>query len=299
MLLDVTDTSPAPRSQPVASYAGEADPADRENLAGRPVAETSPSLKSRDAEVEPTLYNFVEGGPAEVLKADRTGGILWVAATPIGNLGDLTERVKAALAAADVVACEDTRHTGHLLQRLGIRVPLISYHEHNEKERAAELADRVAAGQNVVLVSDAGTPAISDPGFRLVRECRRRGLTVSPLPGPCALAAVLSASGLPTDQFFFTGFLKPKSAARLRFLEAHRESPFTVALYESTHRIEKLAAEMLSTLGPDRVAVFAREVTKQFESFHVGPLGAVVPQLLAHSTKGEFTVLIAPADFHL
>ncbi|MGF1453419.1 MAG: 16S rRNA (cytidine(1402)-2'-O)-methyltransferase [Opitutales bacterium] len=227
------------------------------------------------------------------------GGGLWVAATPIGNLGDVSERLRTTLDTVDVIACEDTRHTAKLLNHLGLNRLLEAYHDHNETAKAQTLADRIEAGERVALVSDAGTPAISDPGFRLVRECRKRGLPVTPIPGPCALTAVLSASGLPTDQFFFRGFLKPKSAARLAFFEAHREAEFTLALYESTHRIEKMAAEMLQIFGPERVVCFAREITKQFETILTGPLVSVVPQIQGRGAKGEFTVLIAPARFSL
>ena len=146
-------------------------------------------------------------------------GTLYVVATPIGNLADLTERARAILGAVDLVACEDTRTTGGLLTRFGLHRPLVSYHDHNETEAAEFIAAKIAAGQSVALVSDAGTPAISDPGFRLVRACRRRGLPVIPIPGACAVAAVLSASGLPTNGFLFAGFLIAKTSARTAFLE--------------------------------------------------------------------------------
>src|SRR6185369_3153266 len=155
------------------------------------------------------------------------------------------------------------------------------------------------AGKSLAVVSDAGTPGLSDPGFRLVRACRRRGLPVVPVPGPSALTAVLSASGLPTNAFFFAGFLPPKSAARLAFLEKHRDFPHMLALYESCHRIEKFADEIVATLGPARVVCLAREVTKLHETFLVGPAADVRARLAAGSRKGEFTVLIAPADFVL
>ena len=146
-------------------------------------------------------------------------GHLYVVATPIGNLADLTERARAILGAVDLIACEDTRTTGFMLTRLGLRKELTSYHEHNETEAAEKLADLLAAGRSIALVSDAGTPALSDPGFRLVRACRRRGLPVVLVPGPSALTAVLSASGLPTNGFLYVGFLPPKSAARITFFE--------------------------------------------------------------------------------
>jgi len=226
-------------------------------------------------------------------------GTLYVVATPIGNLADLTERARAILGAVDLVACEDTRTTGGLLTRLGLHRELTAYHEHNEIEAAVRLAALVAAGKSVALVSDAGTPTLSDPGFRVVRACRQRGLPVVPVPGPSALTAVLSASGLPTNGFLFVGFLPPKSAARLTFLEKYREFPYTLALYESCHRIDKFAAEIVEQLGPARVVCLAREVTKLHETFLVGPAADVQRRLVTGSLKGEFVVLIAPADFEL
>ncbi len=226
-------------------------------------------------------------------------GTLYVVATPIGNLADLTERARAILGAVDLVACEDTRTTGGLLTRFGLHRELTAYHEHNELEAATRLADLVAAGKSVALVSDAGTPTLSDPGFRLVRACRQRGLPVVPVPGPSALTAVLSASGLPTNGFLFVGFLPPKSAARLAFLEQHRDFRYTLALYESCHRIEKFTTEIVEKLGPARVVCLAREVTKLHETFLVGPAAEVQARLVAGSQKGEFVVLIAPGDFKL
>lgn len=226
-------------------------------------------------------------------------GTLYVVATPIGNLADLTERARAILSAVDLVACEDTRTTGGLLTRMGVRRDLISYHDHNETEAAEHLAAQMASGKSVALVSDAGTPAISDPGFRLVRACRRRGLPVIPVPGSCAVAAVLSASGLPTNGFLFAGFLIAKTSARIAFLEKYRDFEFTLALYESCHRIDKFAEEIVATLGSERIICIAREVTKLHETWHVGRAADVRDRLLQGSLKGEFVVLIAPGDFVL
>ncbi|MBS0631094.1 MAG: 16S rRNA (cytidine(1402)-2'-O)-methyltransferase [Verrucomicrobia bacterium] len=226
-------------------------------------------------------------------------GHLYVVATPIGNLADLTERARAILGAVDLVACEDTRTTGGLLTRLGLRRDLIAYHDHNETEVAEHLAAQLAAGKSVALVSDAGTPAISDPGFRLVRACRRRNLPIVPVPGACALAAVVSASGLPTNGFLFAGFLIAKTSARTAFLEKYRDFEYTLALYESCHRIDKFAEEIVATLGPDRIICIAREVTKLHETWYVGRAADVRDRLLKGSLKGEFVVLIAPADFVL
>lgn len=226
-------------------------------------------------------------------------GHLYVVATPIGNLADLTERARSILGAVDLVACEDTRTTGSMLTRLGLRRELVAYHDHNETEIAEKLADHIAAGKSVAIVSDAGTPAISDPGFRIVRACRRRNLPVVPVPGACAVAAVLSASGLPTNGFLFAGFLIAKTSARVAFLEKYRDFEFTLALYESCHRIDKFAEEIVTTLGVDRVVCIAKEVTKLHETFYVGRAADVRDRLMKGSLKGEFVVLIAPADFVL
>jgi 16S rRNA (cytidine1402-2'-O)-methyltransferase len=226
-------------------------------------------------------------------------GHLYVVATPIGNLADLTERARAILGAVDLVACEDTRTTGSMLTRLGLHRDLVAYHDHNEIEVAEKLADQIAAGKSVAIVSDAGTPAISDPGFRIVRACRRRNLPVVPVPGACAVAAVLSASGLPTNGFLFAGFLISKTSARCAFLEKYRDFEFTLALYESCHRIDKFADEIVDKLGPDRVICIAKEVTKLHETFHVGRAAEVRDRLMKGSLKGEFVVLVAPADFVL
>lgn len=226
-------------------------------------------------------------------------GHLYVVATPIGNLADLTERARAILGAVDLIACEDTRTTGAMLTRFGLRRTLVAYHEHNETEMADKLAAELAAGKSVAVVSDAGTPALSDPGFRLVRACRRRGLPVVPVPGPSALTAVLSASGLPTNGFLYVGFLPAKSAARIGFFEKYRGFDYTLALFESCHRIDKAVDEIVATLGPTRVICVAKEVTKLHETFLVGPAGDVQARLAKTSLKGEFVLLIAPADFAL
>ncbi len=226
-------------------------------------------------------------------------GHLYVVATPIGNLADLTERARAILGAVDLIACEDTRTTGAMLARFGLSRELTAYHDHNETEAADRLAEQISRGKSIAVVSDAGTPGLSDPGFRLVRACRRRGLPVVPVPGPSALVAVLSAAGLPTNGFLFVGFLPPKSAARLAFLEKHRDFDYTLALYESCHRIEKFAAEIVSALGPDRVICIAKEVTKVHETFLIGLSADVQARLGKLSLKGEFVVLIAPRDFTL
>jgi 16S rRNA (cytidine1402-2'-O)-methyltransferase len=226
-------------------------------------------------------------------------GHLYVVATPIGNLADLTDRARAILAGVDLIASEDTRTTGAMLTRLGIHKELVAYHEHNETEAAVRLADQMAAGKSIAVVSDAGTPGLSDPGFRVVRECRRRGLPVVPVPGACASIAVLSASGLPTNGFLYVGFLPPKSAARIAFFEKHRDFDYTLVLYESCHRIDKAVDEIVATLGPARVICVAKEVTKLHETFFVGPAAEVQTRLAKASLKGEFVLLVAPMDFVL
>ena len=224
-------------------------------------------------------------------------GHLYVVATPIGNLADLTERARAILGSVDLVACEDTRTTGAMLVRYGLHRELTAYHDHNEAEAADRLAEQISRGKSMAVVSDAGTPGLSDPGFRLVRACRRRGLPVVPVPGASAVTAVLSAAGLPTNGFLFVGFLPPKSAARIAFLQKHRDYDYTLALYESCHRIAKFTAEIVTVLGSDRVICIAKEVTKLHETFLVGLAGDVQARLAKLSLKGEFVVLIAPKDF--
>jgi len=226
-------------------------------------------------------------------------GHCYVVATPIGNLADLSDRARAILGSTSVIASEDTRTTGTMLQRIGLHRPLVAYHEHNETEAAEQLVARLAAGESVAIVSDAGTPALSDPGFRLVRACRRRNLPVIPVPGACAAIAVLSASGLPSNAFFFAGFLPAKTAARRVFLEKHRDADHTLCLYESTHRIEAFVDEIVEVLGEARVVCLAKEVTKLHETFLVGPAGEVRQRFGPMSKKGEYVVLIAPAEFVL
>lgn len=226
-------------------------------------------------------------------------GTLYIVATPIGNLADLSARALSTLRDATLIACEDTRTSLHLLRHHGIEKTLVAYHEHNEQQLAPALADRVAAGETIALISDAGTPTLSDPGFRVVRECRRRGLSVIPIPGANAVIAALSVSGLPTHAFRFAGFLAPKSAARVRFLETIRDAVDTTVLYESCHRVAKLAAEIHATLGPARVVCFARELTKLHETILTGTMADVLPRLSGNNLRGEFVVLVAPAGFVL
>ena len=226
-------------------------------------------------------------------------GCLHLVATPIGNLSDLSPRVKDSLGAADLIACEDTRVTQKLLTHLEIKRPTLSYREENEKALAPELAERITQGETIALVSDAGFPGISDPGFRLVRECRAKSLTVTPVPGPNAAITALAASGLPTDRFLFAGFLPPKSSARRKFFEANQDATHTLVLYESRHRILKFLDDLLDTLGADRCICVAREITKLHETFHTGPAADVRERVRASSSKGEFVVMIAKQGYLL
>jgi 16S rRNA (cytidine1402-2'-O)-methyltransferase len=226
-------------------------------------------------------------------------GHLYVVATPIGNLADLSDRARAILGAVDLVACEDTRTTGAMLTRFGLHRELVAYHDHNETEVAEKLTELIAQGKSVAVVSDAGTPGLSDPGFRIVRACRRRNLPVIPVPGANALIAVLSAAGLPTNGFLFAGFLQPKTSARTAFLEKYRDFDYTLAVYESCHRIDKFASEIVEVLGVERVVCIAKEVTKLHETFLIGTAAEVQARLMKGSLKGEFVVLIAPKDFAL
>jgi len=226
-------------------------------------------------------------------------GTLYVVATPIGHLGDLSPRAAHFLCTCDLVACEDTRVTRTLLAHAGSTRPVISYHDHREEAQSTQLVEKLRAGQSIALVSDAGTPNISDPGFRVVRACRRAGLPVVPVPGPSALLAALCASGLPTNGFLFAGFLPPKSSARKNFLTKYQDFEYTLALYESCHRIDKLADDIVEVLGPARPVALAREVTKKFETFLIGPAAEVRAKLSGDNLRGEFTVLIAPKDFEL
>ena len=226
-------------------------------------------------------------------------GTLLLVATPIGNLEDLSERAKSSLEKADVIACEDTRVTGKLLQHLNLQKPTLSYREENEKTLAPQLAARIAEGETIALVSDAGHPAISDPGFRLVRECRAKGIKVEPIPGPMAGISALAASGLPTDGFLFVGFLPPKKSARQKFFSENKELPYTLILYESRHRILKALEDLIQTLGEDRTICVAREITKLHETFNVGPAGKVMDAVSRQSQKGEFVILIAKEGYTL
>ena len=221
-------------------------------------------------------------------------GKLFVVATPIGNLDDLTPRAREVLATADVIAAEDTRHTRGLLSRIGVEARLIAYHEHNERERVVELLERLAGGAAVALVSDAGTPLISDPGWRLVHAAREQGIDVIPVPGPSAAIAALCAAGLPTDRFVFEGFLPRGDGARAARLRELRSERRTLVLYEAVHRLTETLAALVEHFGADREAVLARELTKIHEQVRSGTLGELAASLGADvPLLGEFVVVVA------
>ncbi len=226
----------------------------------------------------------------------ETGGALFVVATPIGNLDDITLRAVKCLKEVDLIACEDTRRTAKLLNVLGIRKPVISCFEHNERERVDEILSRVERGDKVALVSDAGTPTISDPGFVLVRAARERGLAVVPIPGPSAIIAALSVSGLPTDEFLFAGFLPRTGPARRSRLGALKSLSSTLVFYESPHRVKDSMADLISVLG-DRQAFLGREVTKVHEELKRDSLSGLARDLSARpEVLGEIVLVVAGAD---
>jgi 16S rRNA (cytidine1402-2'-O)-methyltransferase len=218
-------------------------------------------------------------------------GILYVVATPIGNLEDITLRALRVLREVDLIAAEDTRHTQILLTHHGIHSKLTSYHEHNERAKAQELVARLEQGANIALVSDAGTPAISDPGFRLVVAAIRAEVRIIPIPGASALTAVLSASGLPTDRFVFEGFLPAKKQERRARLQALHGESRTLIFYETPHRLKDALNDILEILG-DRQLVVAREISKIYEQFQRGRASELIRELADHETRGEITLIV-------
>lgn len=224
-------------------------------------------------------------------------GSLAIVATPIGNLGDITERAVATLAQADLVAAEDTRHSGRLLQHLGLSKPLFALHDHNERAQVDRLLDRVEQGLHVALVSDAGTPLISDPGYVVVRRAHERNLHVLPIPGACAAIAALSVSGLPTDRFVFEGFLPAKNAGRRERLEILAAETRTLVFYESPHRLLVTLAAMVEIFGAERPVTLARELTKTFETLYSSTLGALseAAQIDDNISRGEMVVVVGGA----
>ena len=231
--------------------------------------------------------------PAE--RRQNSAGCLYLVGTPIGNLEDITLRALRILKEADQIACEDTRHTQKLLAHYDIRKPLVSYHEHNEMKRAAELAAAMEHGAKIALVSDAGMPLVSDPGHRLVGLCLQNQIPVVPIPGPSALLASLSGSGMPTEEFLFLGFLPARSGERRRAFERLRIEERTIILYEAPHRIAGSIADALDILG-DRPACLAREVTKIHEEFLRGKLSEILASLKERPVRGEITLILCPPN---
>lgn len=223
-----------------------------------------------------------------------TFGTLYVVATPIGNLDDISARALRVLREVALIAAEDTRHSQRLLQHFGIGTPLAACHEHNERDQGGRFICRLQAGEDVALISDAGTPLISDPGFHLVRSARAAGIPVVPVPGACALIAALSAAGLPSDRFIFEGFLPAKATGRRQRLEALREEPRTLLFYEAPHRLLESVEDMLAVFGPERPALLARELTKTFETLKGLPLAELRDFIAADNNqqRGECVLLV-------
>jgi 16S rRNA (cytidine1402-2'-O)-methyltransferase len=223
--------------------------------------------------------------------------VLYVVATPIGNLSDISARAREILAAASAVAAEDTRHSGRLLRELGLERPLVSLHEHNERARVGELVARLQRGESIALVSDAGTPLVSDPGYLLVSAAVEAGVTVTPVPGPSAVIAALSAAGLPCDRFSFEGFLPARAAARRKRLAELAPEPRTLVLFEAPHRIAECLEDLAAACGSERRACVARELTKRFETFYRGGLGelAARARVDADLARGEAVIVVAGA----
>lgn len=224
-------------------------------------------------------------------------GTCYIVATPIGNLADITRRAIDILAAVDCIAAEDTRHARKLLTLLGLTRPLLSLHEHNEQERSAQLCERLRQGQSVALITDAGTPLISDPGYRLVSALRQAQIPLVPIPGACAAIAALCVSGLPTDRFYFEGFLPAKALARQQRLQVLSTIPTTLVFYESIHRILPCLTQMAEIFGSDRPALLCRELTKRYETYYGETLGAILYQVQSSATalKGELVLVVGGA----
>ena len=221
-------------------------------------------------------------------------GTLYVVATPIGNLGDLTVRAAQVLASVDLIAAEDTRHTRILLQHIGVSKPLLSLHQHNERTRSRQIIESLLRGEDIALVSDAGTPLISDPGYLLVRDCLVTGLEVLTVPGPSAVIAALAVSGLPTDRFIFEGFLPPRSTARRRMLQDLAKEPRTLVFFESPKRLRSVLSDMIRVLGGVRRASVLRELTKRFEETVLATLDEIQEHFKNHDhlVRGEFVIIV-------
>lgn len=230
--------------------------------------------------------------------SDKKTGTLYIVATPIGNLGDMTARAVEVLKSVDKIAAEDTRHSALLLKHFAISKPSISLHDFNEQDRMQQMLAALKAGESIALISDAGTPLISDPGFHLVREAKKEGIQVSPIPGSCALIAALCASGLPTDKFIFEGFPPPKQEARKQYLQTLLREPRTIVFYEAPHRLMDMLQSLLEVFGGARKAVVAREISKIYESIMAGDLQMLNDYYAAHADecRGEIVVMLAGAE---
>jgi len=221
-------------------------------------------------------------------------GVLYIVATPIGNRSDITQRAIDILSEVDLIAAEDTRHSRHLLQNFNIKTKLWAYHDHNELQQTPILIEKLQSGSNIALISDAGTPLLSDPGYRLVKAAHEANIKVSPLPGPCAAIAALSVSGLPTDSFYFAGFPPARSSARVHFYEQLCHETCSLIFYESSHRIEKSLVDMNDVFGAERQALLAREITKTFETIRKASLSELLQWVSEdeNQRKGEFVVIV-------
>ncbi len=224
-------------------------------------------------------------------------GTLFVVATPIGNLADMVPRAVETLQTVALIAAEDTRHSARLLQHFAIGTPCVAYHDHSDEERTSQLLQRLLQGDDIALISDAGTPLVSDPGYRLVRHARQAGIRVVPVPGACALVAALSASGLPSDRFAFEGFLPAKPVARRAALESLAQENRTLIFYEAPHRILETVSDMVDVFGPERELVMARELTKTFETIYSAPAAALRDWIAGDSNqqRGEIVLLVQGA----
>ena len=225
-------------------------------------------------------------------------GELYLVATPIGDMTDIAPRALGILSTVDIVAVEDKRRSSRLFSHFGIKTPMISYHDHSEEKQVKKIIDELLCGKSVALISDAGTPLISDPGYKLVNAAKDKSIKVSPVPGPCALIAAISASGLPSDRFIFEGFLPPKSIARIKKIQNISADFRTIIFYEAPHRILDAVIDMIKVIGPSRKIVLARELTKTYETFISGTLGSVL-EIIAKDLdqqKGEIVIVLSGAD---
>ncbi|MDR0742550.1 MAG: 16S rRNA (cytidine(1402)-2'-O)-methyltransferase [Puniceicoccales bacterium] len=222
---------------------------------------------------------------------------LVIVPTPIGNLGDISARAIEALARCDIILCEDTRVCSKLLNHLKIDKKMFLYRDDNEERQVQKIIDLIEGGNTVCLTSDAGTPAISDPGYRIVNACRRRKIPVESLPGACALITALAASGLPSDGFLFLGFLPSKTSARINMFKKYADFDYTLIFYESCHRILKFLKDLQNVMGATRIICMAREMTKMHEIFHVGEVGQIYDEIASMPLKGEYVIIVAPQRF--